>query len=229
MPTLAAIKQRKQERAAKAQFATQLAALLSLATVVLLGLLALLYSSDNPATDQGAGSILFGRWLEQEELRDDNNNNNNVDATTEPSDYTTYSCHYIYEVAPYAGETQCAFARQCNLGKGVWAPFVFCHNSWLSTNAWAALLSPVILLWTILLFRMLASTAEDFFSPALEMFSVKLGLPPRFAGVSLLALGNGAADVSATVSAITTDPHRGYELALGALTGAAMFISSVVR
>jgi Ca2+/Na+ antiporter len=53
----------------------------------------------------------------------------------------------------------------------------------------------------------------------------QLGLPPRFAGVSLLALGNGAADVSATVSAITSDPQIGYKLALGALTGAAMLIS----
>jgi sodium/potassium/calcium exchanger 6 len=60
------------------------------------------------------------------------------------------------------------------------------------------------------------------------MFSVKLGLPPRFAGVTLLALGNGAADVSATVSAITSDQENGYKLALGALTGAAMVIGCVV-
>lgn len=51
---------------------------------------------------------------------------------------------------------------------------------------------------------------------------------PRFAGVTLLALGNGAADVSATVSAITSDPQHGYVLSLGALSGAAMMIGSVV-
>lgn len=75
---------------------------------------------------------------------------------------------------------------------------------------------------------MLGSTAEYFFSPSLEMFSVKLGLPPRFAGVSLLALGNGAADVSATISAICVDTENGYKLSLGALTGAAMFIGCIV-
>jgi sodium/potassium/calcium exchanger 6 len=75
---------------------------------------------------------------------------------------------------------------------------------------------------------MLGSTAEYFFSPSLEMFSVKLGLPPRFAGVTLLALGNGAADVSATVNAIVGDAQNGYKLSLGALTGAAMFIGAIV-
>jgi len=75
---------------------------------------------------------------------------------------------------------------------------------------------------------MLGSTAEDFFSPSLEMFALKLGLPPRFAGVSLLALGNGAADVSATISAITNDPQNGYHISLGALTGSGMFIGCVV-
>ena len=60
------------------------------------------------------------------------------------------------------------------------------------------------------------------------MFSIKLGLPPRFAGVTLLALGNGAADVSATMNAIANDPENGYKMSLGALTGAAMFITTVV-
>lgn len=141
-------------------------------------------------------------------------------------DYSSSSCIYLFETVPTPGAAQCAFARTCNGGTGIWAPFVFCHST--SYVTLTALLTPVILLWMALLFRMLGSTAEDFFSPALEMLSNKLGLPPRFAGVSLLALGNGAADVSATVSAITSDVAKGYELSLGALSGAAMFISVVI-
>jgi len=60
------------------------------------------------------------------------------------------------------------------------------------------------------------------------MFSTQLGLPPRFAGVTLLALGNGASDVSATMNAIASDPEHGYKMSLGALTGGAMFVTTVV-
>ena len=143
-------------------------------------------------------------------------------------DYSQYSCSYIYEQVPAAGDEQCQFARTCNDGTGVWAPFVFCHSDKFETLSLFVLFSPIIIIWMVTLFRLLGSTAEDFFSPSLEMFSLKLGLPPRFAGVTLLALGNGAADVSATISAIANDVDNGYKLSLGALTGAAMFVGGVV-
>lgn len=146
-------------------------------------------------------------------------------------DYSNYSCGSLNEVVPTDHSTtaqQCAFARTCNQGQGLWAPFVYCTSSPRRRLVYLLLLSPAVLVYLVLLFRCLGSTAEDYFSPALEMLSHQFGLPPRFAGVSLLALGNGAADVSATVSAITSDPQHGYQLSLGALTGAAMFISGVI-
>lgn len=143
-------------------------------------------------------------------------------------DYTSYSCNRIHEVTPVPGNYQCIFASTCNDGAGVWAPFVFCSYEWASWKVLAAIISPFMIVWLILLFRMLGSTAEDFFSPSLEMFSMKMGLPPRFAGVTLLALGNGAEDVGEIISAITGDPRQGYQLSLGALTGSAMFITCIV-
>jgi len=103
------------------------------------------------------------------------------------------------------------------------ASLSFCPGSFASVGL-ALFLSVVYL---SVLFQTLGTTAEDFFSPSLEQFSVQLHLPPRFAGVTLLALGNGAADVSATISAILSSPD-GYLLSLGALTGAGMFVSCVV-
>ena len=81
--------------------------------------------------------------------------------------------------------------------------------------------------WLALLFALLGSTADEYFSPALEQLSADAGLPPRFAGVTLLALGNGAPDVSSTIHAVAGSPD-GYRLALGALTGAGMFVGTCV-
>lgn len=104
------------------------------------------------------------------------------------------------------------------------SPSTALHNI-LTLSLSSNLLSGVIF-YCILLFQILGSTAEDYFSPSLEQFSKQLSLPPRFSGVTLLALGNGAADVSATISSILSPPN-GYLLSLGALTGAGMFVSTI--
>lgn len=64
------------------------------------------------------------------------------------------------------------------------------------------LLPPALVIYLILLFRLLATTADSYFSPALESFSFELGLPPRFAGATLLALGNGSPDLGSTINSI---------------------------
>mmetsp|Transcript_13617 Transcript_13617/g.19844 ORF Transcript_13617/g.19844 Transcript_13617/m.19844 type:complete len:791 (+) Transcript_13617:139-2511(+) len=144
-------------------------------------------------------------------------------------DFSSYSCDDLYaNTDPNDRAEQCNYALTCNEGGGIFAPVVFCSQSSFSTKSLCLMLSPLLMLLLVILFRMLGSTAEDYFSPCLEMFSVKMGLPPRFAGVTLLALGNGAADVSGTINALKIDPIKGYQLALGALTGGAMFIGTVV-
>jgi sodium/potassium/calcium exchanger 6 len=202
-------------------FITKSALLLTVVTLLLMGCLAI-FSPPESSLDASSSTASFrGRRLLDEQRQQDGGGGD---------DYSQHSCNYIYEMTPDPGADQCRFARTCNGGDGVWAPFVFCSHGGVfgSRGALCALIAPPAALWLVLLFRMLGSTAEDYFSPALEMFAVQLGLPPRFAGVSLLALGNGAADVSATVSAIAGDPQSGYRLALGALTGAAMVISGVI-
>mmetsp|Transcript_1873 Transcript_1873/g.3866 ORF Transcript_1873/g.3866 Transcript_1873/m.3866 type:complete len:1018 (+) Transcript_1873:91-3144(+) len=192
------------------------------------------------------------RQLEEEEGENINNNSNDGDnnggsvmnaSSVTDGDYSSYRCDDIFtNTKDYASNnddgdsssnttpksSRCQYAQTCDGGEGLLLPFIYCHNALLSPAQWLLLLSPILLLGLALLFRLLGSTAEEYFSPSLEMFSIKLGLPPRFAGVTLLALGNGAADVSATMNAIASDPENGYKMSLGALTGAAMFITTVV-
>lgn len=117
----------------------------------------------------------------------------------------------------------------------------FCHAQPAGAIA-AGLLLILCVFLLLLLFRVLGSTAENFFSPILTQLSQELGLPPRLAGgmlvlglilccnctpdcdcnhltiiaVTFLALGNGAPDISSSIAAVRAGQ---YKLALGSLLG----------
>lgn len=78
----------------------------------------------------------------------------------------------------------------------------------------------------VVLFSLLGDTAEKYFSPALTQICQQVPkMRPRFAGVTVLAFANGAPDLSATINAIKTCK---FDLSLGALTGAGMFVNCFV-
>lgn len=145
----------------------------------------------------------------------------------EDGDFSKYSCEDLYTYTNGDREAQCDFARTCNDGDGIFVPQVWCSERY-STRSLILMLSAPLGFLLVVLFRILGSTAEEFFSPGLEMLSIKLHVPERFAGVTLLALGNGAPDVASTVSALLHDRKRGYLLALGELTGASMVASTLI-
>lgn len=170
------------------RFHNKAALLLTVATFVLLITLSVVFGEfggddESSSAVSSSSSSSSYRWLE--DAGDDNANNGGDDDNTSRGDYTQFSCRYIYEKVPDAGDEQCRFARTCNDGEGVWAPFVFCHYNKFSAVTLFLAISPIMIVWMVTLFRLLGSTAEDFFSPSLEMFSVRLGLPPRFAGVTV--------------------------------------------
>ena len=228
-------------------FHTSFALVLSVVFLTVIGLLSLIFSGQGSGVDrfhsfESSSHDLINVMPTRRRLLDDKDDGadptkgvrDNV-RTKSPTQaptvlrYDSSSCGEIMMLTPPdEPEVRCAFARTCNDGEGIFLSTVFCNNELLSTASWCILLSPALLLWMVLLFRMLGSTAEDYFSPSLEMFSLQLGLPPRFAGVSLLAVGNGAPDLSASINAIVADPKRGYRLILGSLSGAGMFIGTVV-
>jgi Ca2+/Na+ antiporter len=199
------------------RFQTKMSVCLTAFSLALFGVLSLCFSDSHNSTTITSSDTNTLRFL----------GDNIFIRSDSDDDYSSASCHDLFSIVPDAGDDQCAFARTCNNGAGIWLPFVFCSKS-MSKTLLCGLISPLVILWLVLMFRLLGSTAEDYFSPSLEYFSVKARLPPRFAGVTLLALGNGAADVSATINAVTADREHGYQMSLGALTGAAMFVGGVV-
>ena len=94
----------------------------------------------------------------------------------------------------------------CVLGGGLWADFV-------------------LLFILSFMFVILGSTAEDFFCPALSGLSELLGLRPRVAGVTLLALGNGAPDVFSIIASVNANEAG---MAVGEVTGAGNFVTTAV-
>jgi sodium/potassium/calcium exchanger 6 len=83
----------------------------------------------------------------------------------------------------------------------------------------------LLLVWFLLLIYLLGSTAENFFSPALSTIADTFKMSPTLAGVTLLAFGNGAPDVFASMMAA----HKlKLFLAVGALVGAGLFVTTVV-
>lgn len=97
----------------------------------------------------------------------------------------------------------CRYAQTCNgeFPSKTFLPLILCHGLTEHTQQYShhryttesifiyILLPPALLIWLALLFQLLATTADSYFSPALESFSFELGLPPRLAGATLLALG----------------------------------------
>ena len=85
----------------------------------------------------------------------------------------------------------------------------------------------ILVVWLMLLISLLATTADYYFVPPLEYLSFDmLKLSPEVAGITLLALGNGAPDVFGAMAGINGQDD--FQVVLGALLGASIFISSVV-
>ncbi|CAL8262766.1 unnamed protein product [Boreogadus saida] len=122
---------------------------------------------------------------------------------------------------------RCAFVRStedCRLVDGFlsYLRLVFC----LLPPSLSPLTVTLCMMWLLCLFVVLGLTASKFFCPNLSAISTTLRLTHNVAGVTFLALGNGAPDVFSAMAAFS-HPHTAG-LAVGALFGAGIFVTTVV-
>ncbi|XP_063752954.1 mitochondrial sodium/calcium exchanger protein isoform X2 [Eleginops maclovinus] len=122
---------------------------------------------------------------------------------------------------------RCAFVKNtpdCNLEDG------FINYLYLAFCLLAPNLTPLTItlcvIWLLFLFIILGLTASKFFCPNLSAICTSLHLTHNVAGVTFLALGNGAPDVFSAMAAFS-HPHTAG-LAVGALFGAGIFVTTVV-
>ncbi|XP_037114187.1 mitochondrial sodium/calcium exchanger protein isoform X2 [Syngnathus acus] len=82
------------------------------------------------------------------------------------------------------------------------------------------------IIWLFFMFAILGLIASKYFCPNLSAISTSLHLTHNVAGVTFLALGNGAPDIFSAIAAFSR-PHTAG-LAVGALFGAGVFVTTIV-
>jgi len=183
---------------------------------ILLGVIALGLFSSNFSESRTLSVDVASRSFQPRSLR----------ATSDGDNFTTLSeededadpCDHIMEVSL---DERCEVAKTCE-PEGIldYDVFHFCtmeYYPYISIS--------LFILGLIFAFYLLGTAAEDYFCPTLAKISKLLKMPADVAGVTLLALGNGAPDVFSTFAAIHRDD---FEISIGELVGAGVFITTAV-
>ncbi|XP_061375454.1 cation/calcium exchanger 2-like [Gastrolobium bilobum] len=89
------------------------------------------------------------------------------------------------------------------------------------------LLGPSLLIcWLLVMFHLLANTTSEYFCPSLDNLYKSLRLSPTIAGVTLVALGNGANDVFSSL--VSFQGNGTHSIGFNTVLGGVSFVSCVV-
>ncbi|EGT33728.1 CBN-NCX-6 protein [Caenorhabditis brenneri] len=106
----------------------------------------------------------------------------------------------------------------------LWTRYVECASS----PAARVLLIIAGVVYMLVLFIMVSSAADDFFSPSISSIVAHLRISESVAGVTFMAFGNGAPDVFGAIASVLSSPTPKADLALGELFGAGLFVTTMV-
>jgi Ca2+/Na+ antiporter len=104
--------------------------------------------------------------------------------------------------------------------------YYYLHYCLLDEKLYCSL--PIMCFFGFLCFSILTDTADRYLSCALTQLTDKIGLSQNLAAVTLLAFGNGAADVITSLVASSTQGGEGIEVSIGNLLGGGLALTSLV-
>ncbi|KAK1410765.1 hypothetical protein QVD17_37304 [Tagetes erecta] len=134
---------------------------------------------------------------------------------------TTTTCSHILQIPPHH---RCKFATShCSTHSNGLINYFSLH--FCIFNQTQSFSIPFLTLFIILHFYILVKTAQDQFSVIVTNLSNHLNLSPTVGAVTLLALGNGAPDVFASLAAVGGGNAR---TGFGAILSAGAFVSALV-
>jgi len=88
---------------------------------------------------------------------------------------------------------------------------------------------PILIILCLICFYLLSDTANKYLSTALTNISERLNLSQNLAGVTILAFGNGAPDVIASIVASGEgEGGEGMDVSIASLLGGGVFVSCFV-
>lgn len=131
----------------------------------------------------------------------------------------------INSYAKHGFSSACSYVEAACSDKTEVIDFIGLYYCTLNQNVY--ILIPMCVIIVAFTFNLIATTADRYLAPSLEVISAKLKLSEAIAGCTFLAFANGAADVLTGLVA-GSKTEGGINIAIGGLFGALMFTITLV-
>ena len=133
-------------------------------------------------------------------------------------------CDNPYHHVETAEEACTYVRRRCQQRSGIFNYQALCY---CTLGGSPGLAVGVLLVWLVALCIWLSMAADLFLCPCLTVMSKMCKMSENVAGLTFLALGNGAPDIFSQIAASIASP-RGAEMALGEMLGSSLIIAGLV-
>jgi len=150
----------------------------------------------------------------------------NITSTVAPNS-THFNDIVFCKISSVKPSDQCAYMHAVEDCQSTsifdYSDLAFCR---LENSSWFMYI--LLSMWLVVLFANLILLVDSRVVPNITTMAKLFGMPDSLAGITLLALGNGAADIFSASAAIGASEKSGATLASAGLLGGGLFVVSIV-